>query len=183
MFDLKKWSENSPKAAWISVIFASVLTLNGAVNGGLDIYEKISQLNKPINMLAFIERANFQSTTYDELDISFRNPTDKTQSINNLSIICQPYEGNAYTINTINNSPKKYALVKGLEHTPINIEENRSKTVTVAIFKSLNSPAISETCKTIAVLWGNTLFESQVGEKAKLDKNTVSMSSGLYKQS
>lgn len=173
MFDLKRWSKKSPLAAWISIITTAVLAINGAINGILDIYSKFSDLNNPDKLLAVIERANFQGRNYDEVHVSFRNPMDKAESVNNFYLMCEAYVGHSYALHAVNNSPQDYSLIKGLEHTPINISRNSSKIVKMAFIKTNNVPSLNKRCKSITPVWGNNSFETERGSSVKLAKNSV----------
>ncbi len=183
MFDLKKWSKNSPVKAWVTVIFTVVMAINGLVNGFIDIYMKASTLNEPKELLAVVERADFQNQKFDEVAISFRNPTGKDKSINNLSLRCSQHDGKEYVITAENNNPEHYSVLSKLQRTPIKVEKNGSVTVTAVFIKLGKLASINERCKSISPFWGDSAFNPKKGDNVNIPKGTVFFGQTIYKES
>ncbi len=173
MFDLKKWSDESPIKANVTVAFTLIMAANGLINGILDTYNKIISLSEPDKLLAVIDSANFQNKEFDEIDINFRNPTGIDKSVNNLSLKCSLADGRIYIITAENSTPEKYSTFGSIERTPIKIDKHSSKVVTAVFSKYPQIKRINEKCKSISATWTDFEFKPLLGDETEIPEGAV----------
>lgn len=180
MFDLKKWAESSPFAAWTAFIFTIIMAIYGLISGTIDTYDKISSLFDSDSLIAVVERVDFQPRKYDLVEINFRNPTKETKSVSDVHILCTSHDRGNMRIYAANNIPEEWNLFNDIELTPVSINPGEAKKLNLLFFKVDNIQSSFQDCSAIQPVWTGAGLKEQHGDTVEVPENAVTFTHTVF---
>lgn len=165
---IKKHIKPLLSTAALSMLLTIMANLSGAhdlltkIHNTIDSDEAETQSvqNTQKELVSIIEMGDFQNSNYDELSLTFRNPTDRSKTVSSLSIQCYGHDGRNFTI-----SPGA--------HAAINIPEYSSSNATVFLQKASFAKSLNKRCKEISPLWVGVEEGAKLGDRIDLSESSV----------
>lgn len=183
MIDLKKWAEESPVATWTAFGFTILMAINGLISGAIDVYEKVSSLLGNESLIAVVGRVDFQNIEYDLVEVDFRNPTEGTQTVSDVQVLCLSRDGRGMRMHAANNIPKEWNIIDGIKLTPFSIKAGEAEKVNVIFLKHDDSSYSLQDCSVIQPVWTGTGFNEQRGDRVELPENVVTFYHTVFSRS
>ncbi|AEF03255.1 hypothetical protein [Alteromonas naphthalenivorans] len=169
---LKELKDKSVATKWLYAVFF-VFAIHGIQDAFFSIYKNIKEFNSPTEMVAYVQSADYQGSSFDQFSVNIRNPTKDDGSINNFAFYCKQYIGEPIYLNVANNHSIFKLQKPSMETMPINIKKGESKTVQIYVAKTKDSLLVNEQCKSIAPIWSDTNLKQQTGKSINLRKGSV----------